>query len=99
MDLVATGKSVQVFLIGTIHLVTQPSLFFEGKEKHLHLNLCEKCYVVAHNIYSPPSEIRANIRSTETGKIRHQSYRNLSPDPYYASLFDTTLKIEDESKP
>jgi 3-oxoacyl-[acyl-carrier-protein] synthase I len=57
-------------------------------------------YVVADNIYSPlGSDTRANIEALKQGRSGIQLHRgNLSPDPFYASLFDTTTKIEDESK-
>lgn len=57
-------------------------------------------YVVADNIYSPLGRnTRANIEALKEGKsgIRLHS-GNLSPDPYYASLFDTTHRVENESK-
>jgi 3-oxoacyl-[acyl-carrier-protein] synthase-1 len=57
-------------------------------------------YVVADNIYSPLGRnTRANIEALKQGRSGIQLHTgNLSPDPYYASLFDTTFKIEDESK-
>src|SRR5258708_18437344 len=57
-------------------------------------------YVVADNIYSPLGRnTRDNIEALKQGRSGIQLHAgNLFADPYYASLFDTTLKIEDESK-
>ncbi|HLA60317.1 MAG TPA: beta-ketoacyl synthase N-terminal-like domain-containing protein, partial [Puia sp.] len=57
-------------------------------------------YVVADNIYSPLGRnTRANIEALKQGRSGIQIHTgNLSPDPFYASLFDPTIKIEDESK-
>ena len=57
-------------------------------------------YVMADNIYSPVQEKYAGLTwKPEQGRsgIRLQN-GNLSPDPFYASLFDSTDKIESESK-
>jgi len=57
-------------------------------------------YVVADNIYSPLGrDTRSNIEALKQGKSGIQLHEgNLSPDPFYASLFDAANKIEDESK-
>jgi 3-oxoacyl-[acyl-carrier-protein] synthase I len=57
-------------------------------------------YVVADNIYSPLGRnTTANIEALKQGKSGIQLHvGNLSPDPFYASLFDTTYRIENESK-
>jgi 3-oxoacyl-[acyl-carrier-protein] synthase-1 len=57
-------------------------------------------YVVADNIYSPLGRnTGANIESLKQGRSGIQLHiGNLSPDPYYASLFDPAYRIEDESK-
>lgn len=57
-------------------------------------------YVVADNIYSPLGRnTNANIEALKLGKSGIQLHAgNLSPEPFYASLFDATLKTEDKSK-
>jgi 3-oxoacyl-[acyl-carrier-protein] synthase-1 len=57
-------------------------------------------YVVSDNIYSPLGRnTRENIEALKEGRSGIQLHTgNLSSDPYYASLFDSTLKIEDDSK-
>jgi 3-oxoacyl-[acyl-carrier-protein] synthase I len=57
-------------------------------------------YVAADNIYSPLGRnTRANIESLKQGKSGIRLHNgHLSPDPFYASLFDTTSGIENESK-
>ena len=57
-------------------------------------------YVVSDNIYSPLGRnTRENIEALKQGRSGIQLHNgNLSSDPYYASLFDSTLKIEDDSK-
>ena len=50
-------------------------------------------YVVADNIYSPLGRnTRANIEALKQGKSGIRLHTgNLSPDPFYASLFDTII--------
>ena len=57
-------------------------------------------YVVADNIYSPLGRTTGdNIESLKQGRSGIQLHTDkLSPDPSYASLFDSTFRIEDESK-
>jgi 3-oxoacyl-[acyl-carrier-protein] synthase I len=57
-------------------------------------------YVVADNIFSPLGRnTKDNVEALKRGRSGIQLHNsNLSTDPFYASLFDTTLKIEDESK-
>ena len=57
-------------------------------------------YVVADNIYSPLGRnTRDNIDALKQGRSGIQLHSgNLSSGPFYASLFDPTYKMEDESK-
>ena len=57
-------------------------------------------YVIADNIYSPLGRnTRANTEALKKGRSGIRLHNgNLSPDPFYASLFDSTEKMEDESK-
>ena len=57
-------------------------------------------YVVADNIYSPLGRnTRDNIEALKQGRSGIQLHTgHLWPDPIYASLFDATFKVEDESK-
>ena len=57
-------------------------------------------YVVADNIYSPLGrDTKSNIEALKLGKSGIQlQVSNLSPDPFYASLFDAANKIDDKSK-
>ncbi|HET7000748.1 MAG TPA: beta-ketoacyl-[acyl-carrier-protein] synthase family protein [Puia sp.] len=57
-------------------------------------------YVIADNIYSPLGrDTRANIEALKQGRSGIQLHSgNLSTDPFYASLFGTADRIEDESK-
>jgi 3-oxoacyl-[acyl-carrier-protein] synthase-1 len=57
-------------------------------------------YVVADNIYSPLGRnTMANIEALKKGISGIQLHvGDLSPDPFYASLFDSTYRIENETK-
>jgi 3-oxoacyl-[acyl-carrier-protein] synthase-1 len=57
-------------------------------------------YVIADNIYSPLGRnTMANIEALKQGKSGIRLHAgNLSTDPYYASLFDSTSGIENETK-
>jgi 3-oxoacyl-[acyl-carrier-protein] synthase-1 len=57
-------------------------------------------YVVADNIYSPLGRnTEVNIEALKLGKSGIQLHvAELSSEPFYASLFDSTFKIEDKSK-
>jgi len=57
-------------------------------------------YVVADNIYSPLGRnTMANIEALKKGISGIQLHvGELSPDPYYASLFDSTYRIESKTK-
>jgi 3-oxoacyl-[acyl-carrier-protein] synthase-1 len=57
-------------------------------------------YVIADNIYSPLGwNTMANIEALKQGKSGIRLHAgNLSTDPYYASLFDSTSGIENETK-
>ena len=56
-------------------------------------------YVIADNIYSPLGRnTSANIEALKQGKSGIQLHvGDLSPDPFYASLFDSTYRIENET--
>ena len=57
-------------------------------------------YVVADNIYSPLGrDTGTNIEALKQGKSGIRLHTgNLSPDPFYASLFDKSYRIENGSK-
>lgn len=59
-----------------------------------------KVYVVADNMFSPLGKNTAdNIHAIKNGKsgIRQHSF-DMSAEPFYASLFEQTGRISDESK-
>ena len=57
-------------------------------------------YVIADNIYSPLGRnTRANIEALKQGISGIQLHvGDLSTDPFYASLFDSSYRIENGSK-